>query len=246
MTLICFALSTLKIKFYIMKKNLIWHSGSLIVAAAFSSLLFTACHFDSDKDYKGEEGKVKTDSSERDERAHDQHNPTKPPVDAVRPGDSSIQMSTPASNDSSIKKDSSRGDKPTSAIKSKKGRVTLSDWAVNKSASKEMDKEGIYINADILPEYPGGRKAIQKYIEDNIQYPQAAIDEDVEGTVRITFAIDENGRVYKANTSGKNIGYGLEQEALRVVNNMPKWKPGLVNGKPVKTRLSLPVVFLIS
>lgn len=223
----------------------------MLVAAVVSAFSLTACHFESDRDYKSEEADKAGDTTKRGDLEHDQHNQSMPPVDANRPGDSVTPHMPANGNDSSIKKDSTTGErsggtKPVSSLSPKKGRVTLSDWTSTNASNKEMDKEGIYVNADVMPEYPGGKKAIQKYIEDNIKYPQTAVDEDVQGTVQITFAIDENGKVYKASTSGNAIGYGLEQEALRVVKQMPKWKPGLVNGKKVKTRLSLPVVFEIS
>ena len=250
----------------------IYQSASkiMILAFALSGISVTSCNFDSDKDYRTEEKDGAVDSAQRGSREYQQHHESNPPVDAVK-GDTSQSQSEqgnpsgsmpsnspvttpgardgatpPRSNDSSIKKDSSKNSKKTSSLTPRKGRVQLSEWTFNNGSKKEMDKDGIYSNTDVLPEYPGGKQAIQKYIEENINYPQAAVDDDVEGTVQVSFAIDENGNVYKATAAGKGIGYGLEQEALRVVKKMPKWKPGMVNGKKVKTRLSLPVVFLIS
>ncbi|RZJ38294.1 MAG: energy transducer TonB [Chryseobacterium sp.] len=106
--------------------------------------------------------------------------------------------------------------------------------------------EGVYATADVMPEYPGGKQAIQKFIDDNTEYPQNAMDDDIEGTVRVSFAIDEAGNVTKAKVTGVKAGHGLDEEALRVVKKMGKWKPGKINGKNVKVRLSLPVTFLIS
>ena len=218
-----------------------------ILTATLASFVFlSSCHFDSDKDYKSTDNG--SDSAKHGDPGYQQHHESQPAHDAVPGNDSSGGSSSPAGlrKDSASKMDSSRIGKPTSSVNSRKGRATMADWNMDHTAKKEMDKEGIYVNTDVMPEYPGGKKAIQKFIEENIQYPQAAIDDDVEGTVQITFAVDENGNVYKATTAGKDIGYGLEQEALRVVKKMPKWTPGKVNGKNVKTRLSLPVVFLIS
>jgi periplasmic protein TonB len=223
----------------------------LLAAAVIFAFSLTACNFESDRDYKSVEKDGAGDTTQRGDLEHDQHNESQPAIDASKPADSTKPHTPATGNDSSVKKDSSKtarsaSGKPVSSAKPKTGRATLSDWTSASNSKKEMDKDGIYINADVMPEYPGGKKAIQRYIEDNIQYPQTAVDDDVEGTVHIMFAIDENGNVYKATTTGNAIGYGLEQEALRVVKKMPKWKPGMVNGKKVKTRLSLPVVFLIS
>jgi periplasmic protein TonB len=219
---------------------------TIALTCTISASVLTACNFDSDRDYKSEEKDGAVDTAQRGSDYYQQHHESNPPRDAAK-GNDSLSRSVPQSgNDSSVKKDSSKGVKQTSSINPRKGKATTSEWAGVKTSGNEMDKEGIYVNADVLPEYPGGKKAIQKYIEENIRYPQEAVNDDVQGTVQITFAVDENGNVYKATTTGDKIGYGLEQEALRVVNKMPKWKPGKVNGKNVKTRLSLPVVFLIS
>jgi len=220
---------------------------SILIPTLVSIVFLTSCHFESDKDYKNTD-KV-SDSTKHGDPGHQQHHESQPAHDAPPENDSVRRSASPDAlrKDSASKMDSSHIGKPTSSLsKPRKGSATMADWNVDNSAKKEMDKEGIYVNTDVLPEYPGGKKAIQKFIEDNIQYPQEAIDEDVQGTVQITFAIDENGNVYKVTSAGNKIGYGLEQEALRVVKKMPKWKPGKVNGKNVKTRLSLPVVFLIS
>ena len=97
-----------------------------------------------------------------------------------------------------------------------------------------------------MPEYPGGEKALSKFVENNINYPQDAIDQDTEGTVNVSFVVDEKGKVLNPSVTGKPAGHGLDEEAVKVVKQMPAWKPGMVNGKPVKTRLALPVTFRLS
>ncbi len=204
--------------------------------------LFAACNFDSDKDYKSEERDGAVDTAQRGSDYYQQHHESNPPKDAV-PQNDSFQRNTPKQNDSSVKKDSSRGSKSVSAVRPTKPAASLS---VFKADSKQKDNEGVYVDTDVMPEFPGGKKAIQRFISNNIRYPQEAVADDVEGTVQVTFVLDENGRVAKAEATSDNIGYGLEQEAIRVVKQMNGWKPGKVAGKNVKTRLSLPVVFLIS
>lgn len=106
-----------------------------------------------------------------------------------------------------------------------------------------MDKEGFYKNTEILPAYPGGHKALERFFENNIVYPDAATENSAEGTVKLTFAVDENGKVYNPVTIGDTIGYGIEAEAIRVFNKMPKWTPGKIKGKNVKTKYTLPIRF---
>jgi protein TonB len=96
------------------------------------------------------------------------------------------------------------------------------------------------------PEFPGGEKALDNYVNDHINYPQQAIDNDVSGVVRVSFIVDEQGRITKAKlVSPQKVGEGLDEEALRVVSNMPEWKPGTLHGRKVKTRLELPISFQV-
>lgn len=131
---------------------------------------------------------------------------------------------------------------PDPAKKGKKGKVSIvMDNRV--SANMSVDKEGYYNTTEILPGYPGGEKALGQFYDNNIQYPIDASDNGIDGTVKINFAVDENGKLYSPVVTSPIIGYGLEQEALRVFNKMPKWTPGRIKGKNVKTRFSLPVKF---
>jgi TonB family protein len=96
------------------------------------------------------------------------------------------------------------------------------------------------------PQFPGGQRALDSYVNDHINYPQNAIDNDVSGVVRVQFIVDENGKISKAKLiSPQKIGEGLDEEALRVVNSMPEWKPGTLHGKRIKTRLELPISFMV-
>lgn len=109
----------------------------------------------------------------------------------------------------------------------------------------EMDKEGIYSRAEIKPTFPGGEKALAKFIQDNIVYPESALEEGVEGTVNVNFAVDENGKVYTPKIKGDREGYGLDEASLDVVSKMPRWNPGQIKGKNVKSYYTLPISFEI-
>jgi TonB family protein len=127
----------------------------------------------------------------------------------------------------------------------KKGKTSIMMPMGNKEKMM-MDKEGVYNNAEVMPEFPGGQDALANYVNNHIEYPQQAIDRNTTGTVKVSFVVDEKGKVTKAqlmNANGEKVGNGLDEEALRVVNTMPAWKPGKVKGKTVKTRLELPITF---
>lgn len=138
--------------------------------------------------------------------------------------------------------DTSSMAKPDPSKKGKKGKVSLNIEAPKATGNADVtDKEGYYTN--IYPGYPGGNNALASFFEKNIQYPQDAADNGVEGTVNITFTVDEKGKVASPKVTSSKLGYGLEEEALRVFNKMPAWTPGSLKGKNVKTRYTLPVRF---
>jgi len=107
------------------------------------------------------------------------------------------------------------------------------------------DKMGVYTHPQIMPAYPGGESALSQYVGDHIDYPQQAIDQNTTGTATVSFIVDENGNVSDAKVIGNKVGGGLDEEAVKAISQMPKWTPGKVKGKNVKTRLDLPVSFQI-
>ncbi len=133
--------------------------------------------------------------------------------------------------------------KPNPAKKGHKGTARVAVYAKNFTARMEADKKGIYNYTEVLPTYPGGQKELDRFVQDNIQYPQEAIDNGVEGTVIVKFAVDENGKVYAPQLENERLGYGLDEEALNIINKMPRWAPGRIKGKNVKTYFSLPITF---
>src|SRR6478672_11137001 len=127
----------------------------------------------------------------------------------------------------------------------KKGKITIGKMSEKRTTNVKPDKDGVYEMTDTRPMYPGGQAALENFVNNNIEYQQPAIDENTEGTVNVQFVIDENGNVTNAKAIGKELGNGLDQEAVRVISNMPKWTPGKVKGKNVKTRVVLPVAYKI-
>ncbi len=131
--------------------------------------------------------------------------------------------------------------------KKRKGVASASVSADNSATVKiQKDKDGVYSRAETMPEYPGGESALSKFVETNITYPQNAVDQNTEGTVNVSFVVDEKGKVVNPVATGKTAGGGLDEEAVKIIKQMPAWKPGTVKGKAVKTRLLLPVTFKLS
>jgi periplasmic protein TonB len=154
--------------------------------------------------------------------------------------DESANNSTSAKEDSAAnanKKDNTE----VKAAKKKTGKVSSSMAADNSAVKMEKDKMGIYNRTEVAPAYNGGQSSLEDYITRNLEYPADAIDNNVEGVVNVQFAVDEKGNVSNVSTIGNKLGYGLEEAAIKVVSNMPKWTPGQVKGKNVKTWRTLPI-----
>ena len=83
---------------------------------------------------------------------------------------------------------------------------------------------------------------MDEYLSKNIQYPASARDNNIDGKVIVKFVVNEDGSVSDVSLI-RGIGGGCDQEAMRVVASMPKWKPGKQNGKPVKVYFTLPISF---
>lgn len=99
-----------------------------------------------------------------------------------------------------------------------------------------------YIPLDIEPEFPGGQESLIAYLQRNIRYPQKAREQHITGKVFVTFVIEKDGRVSHVRIL-RDIGGGCGQEAVRVVEAMPKWKAGMRQGKSVPAQFNLPVQF---
>ena len=95
---------------------------------------------------------------------------------------------------------------------------------------------------EVDPAFPGGLEALATYLSDNIQYPQKAIDNNIEGTVYVAFVIEKDGSVSNIKATN-DIGGGCSEEAVRVVSSMPRWTPGQVDGQPVRAQFMLPINF---
>ena len=115
----------------------------------------------------------------------------------------------------------------------------LSDYAM-----PLQENDSIYTVVETMPEFPGGTAKMMGFLAANISYPQTARDKGVEGRVYISFVVEKDGSVSDVKVL-RGIGGGCDEEAVRVVQSMPNWKPGVQKGKPVKVAYNLPVRFAL-
>ncbi len=110
---------------------------------------------------------------------------------------------------------------------------------------KHAKNDSIYQIVDQMPEFPGGTEALLKFVANNVKYPEKAKDEEISGRVFISFVIEKDGSVSNVELK-RGIGGGCDDEAVRVVKAMPKWKPGIKDGKPVRVSYMMPINFKLT
>jgi periplasmic protein TonB len=117
-----------------------------------------------------------------------------------------------------------------------------------KPAIEEEDNSGnageseIFVIVEDMPEFPGGEVALRKWIAEHIKYPVIAAENGIQGKVYVQFVVDKDGGISNARVA-RGVDPSLDQEALRVVNSLPKWKPGMQRGKPVRVSYTVPINF---
>ncbi len=108
--------------------------------------------------------------------------------------------------------------------------------------TEEPMEEPVYKVVEVMPEFPGGMKALMDFIQKNIRYPEEARKNGIQGRVIVSVVIDKNGRVTDPVIMRSRYP-ALDEEALRIVGLMPQWKPGMQQGKAVKVEFAFPVTF---
>ena len=125
--------------------------------------------------------------------------------------------------------------------KSVNNRANLK-MAMNAEADTLLSESQIFLVVERMPEFPGGEDSLSQYLADNIKYPQMAIENSIQGRVFVTFVIETDSTISDVNVL-RGIGYGCDEEAVRVIESMPKWNPGMQRGKPVRVQYNMPVMF---
>jgi protein TonB len=103
---------------------------------------------------------------------------------------------------------------------------------ISTQEEEEEDNQVFFIVED-MPEFPGGELALRQYIANAIKYPVIAQENGIQGRVYVTFVVNTDGSIADARIA-RGVDPSLDKEALRVVNQLPNWKPGKQRGKPVR------------
>ncbi len=109
----------------------------------------------------------------------------------------------------------------------------------------EEEEAQIFTVVESMPGFPGGEAARINYLNKNIKYPQMARESGIQGRVFVTFVVEKNGKVTDVRVL-RGIGGGCDEEAVRVIKNMPDWNAGKQRGKPVRVQFNMPILFKLN
>ena len=131
--------------------------------------------------------------------------------------------------------------------KAKNGVIFISTKASEtKAKSKSVDSSGkqVYFIVEEMPEFPGGELALREFIAKTVKYPDYAVEKGIQGKVYVNFVVEKDGSVGQVKIA-RGVDPSLDAEALRVTNELPKWKPGKQKGEAVAVSYTIPVNFVL-
>ena len=114
--------------------------------------------------------------------------------------------------------------------------------SVNAYSQSDDSDNSVYAMVDERAQFPGGQNEMLKYLQENLQYPEAAKANNVHGRVFVKFIVERDGSLSDIQIF-RGLGSGCDEEAIRLIQSMPKWKPGKNKGKEVRTSMTVPVNF---
>lgn len=115
---------------------------------------------------------------------------------------------------------------------------------VAEEKEEEKEEAAVFFIVEEMPDFPGGQLALRKFIAQAIKYPVIAQENGIQGKVFVNFVANKDGSVTGAKIA-RGVDPALDKEALRVVNSLPKWKPGKQGGKPVRVSYTVPINFVL-
>ncbi len=110
---------------------------------------------------------------------------------------------------------------------------------------EEVEEQQVFFIVENMPEFPGGDLELRKYIAANVIYPEIAKENGIQGKVYVQFVVNQRGEVEQVKIA-RGVDPALDKEAVRIIQSLPKWKPGSQRGKPVKVSYTVPINFQLN
>ena len=123
------------------------------------------------------------------------------------------------------------------------GSLSFNNSSYKPNRTNQADKPFVIVGQ--MPKFPGGKLAMNRYISEHLTYPFEAMKHNIQGKINVEFVVDRDGSLTQVKTVGKKLGYGLEEQAVKVFTTMPKWVPGKQDGKLVQVYMMIPIIFTL-
>lgn len=118
----------------------------------------------------------------------------------------------------------------------------IEEYVAPEVVEEEVVEQEIFQIVEEMPQFPGGEAKLMEYVAKNIKYPQIARETGIQGRVFVGFVVEPDGSISNVKLL-RGIGGGCDEEAMRVIKSLPKWKPGKQRGKAVRVSYQIPVFF---
>jgi protein TonB len=118
----------------------------------------------------------------------------------------------------------------------------IEEYVAPEVVEEEVVEQEIFQIVEEMPSFPGGEAELMKYVGSHIKYPQIARETGIQGRVFVSFVVEPDGSISNVKLL-RGIGGGCDEEAMRVIKSLPKWKPGKQRGKAVRVSYQIPVFF---
>lgn len=172
-----------------------------------------------------------------DEKSTQQAMPENSPTIKNKLDSPSTNVASPAQETQEHKNDQ----KANKILKAEPGvEKSVPETEQSKPAETRSEESVVYVQAEPEAGYP----ALYGYFANELKYPVTALKDSIQGVVSVAFTISKDGKPERISIE-QSLGAAFDEEAIRVIRNMPAWKPATYNGKPVATRLSVPLTFQI-
>ncbi len=118
----------------------------------------------------------------------------------------------------------------------------IEEYVAPEVVEEDVVEQEIFQIVEEMPQFPGGEQKLMEFVAKNIKYPQIARETGIQGRVFVGFVVEPDGSISNVKLL-RGIGGGCDEEAMRVIKSLPKWKPGKQRGKAVRVSYQIPVFF---
>lgn len=129
--------------------------------------------------------------------------------------------------------------------KASRAQVPMNEQVESLPPPTNHSTDSVYEKPEVKADFPGGQSSMLKYVSKNLVYPESAIENGISGSIFISFIVEKDGFLTHVELAKANKNKDLVNEALRVVSMFPKFNPALQNGIPVRSKIVLPINFLL-